>query len=94
VILLFLSVLKILQGSSNVFIISWLEVVVSVLGIIMPFGSGCFGSHDEFVVQLFFDDSQIVLEITDLVVFTEVGDSIVDIVAKPFTSVFILGATG
>ena len=80
-VLFFLGVLKILQRRSNVFVELRLEVVLRVLGIIMPLLLWFLGSHNEFVFQITFNDSQVVLEVFDIMVLTEVCNWVVDVIA-------------
>ena len=80
-VLFFLGVLKILQRRSNVFVKLRLEVVLRILGIIMPLLLWLLGSHNEFVFQITFNDSQVVLEIFDIMIFTEVCNRVVDVIA-------------
>jgi len=88
-----LRVIKILLGHNNVSIKSRLEVILGVLGIIMPLCFGCFSSHDKLMFIHLFSNSKRSHVGLHFTVFTEVWDFIVDWVTKLGPLLFVLGAT-
>jgi len=88
-----LGITKMLGSTDHISIELGSEVVVSILGDVVPFGLRCIGAHDEFVSEGSFRNLKRVVIINDVVVDTEVWNWIVDVISSWLLLVLVLGAT-
>jgi len=89
-----LGVSEVLVGGDNVTVEFWGEVVIDVLGWVVPSGLGGISSDPEFVRLLGFGNFEISEVINDVSVNTEVWNSVVDLVTEWLLLVLVLGAAG
>jgi len=89
-----LSISEMLGGCDHISIELGSEVVVSILGWVVPFGFGCISTHLEFVAEGSFRNLERVVIIDDVVVDTEVWHWVVDIITTWLLFVLVLVATG
>jgi len=87
-----LGVGEVLVGGDDVTIKLWSEVIVNVLGWVVPFGLGSISSDPEFVRLLGLSNSEIIEVINDVSVNTEVWNSVVDLVTEWLLLVLVLSA--
>jgi len=87
-----LSVGEVLVGGDDITIKLWSEVIVNVLGWVVPFGLGSISSDLEFVRLLGLSNSEISEVINDVSVNTEVWNSVVDLVTEWLLLVLVLSA--
>ena len=89
-----LSIGEVLVRGDNITFELRSEVVVNVLGWVMPFSLGSISSDLEFVRLLGLSNSEISEVINDVSVNTEVWNSVVDLVTEWLLLVLVLGAAG
>jgi len=87
-----LGVSEVLVGGDNVTVEFWGEVVIDVLGWVVPSGLRSFSSDLEFVRLLGFGNFEISEVINDVSVNTEVWNSVVDLVSEWLLLVLVLSA--
>jgi len=87
-----LSITKMLGSGDHITIELRSEVVISILGWVMPFGLRCISAHFELVAESTFRDLEGVVVVDDVVVNTEVGNWVVDVIASCLLLVLVLAA--
>jgi len=85
-------VLEVLQGGDGVAVQLWGEVVVDILGWVLPLGLGGGGTDLEFVSDHTLGDFEIIEVIVDVLVSAEVWNWIVNLVASLLLLVLVLSA--
>jgi len=81
-------------GCDHVTVERWSEVVVDVLSDIVPFGFGGSCSELEVVADHTFGLFDGVEIVVNIVISTEVGNSVIDVVSEALFLVLVLSATG
>jgi len=89
-----LRIIKVLQSRNHITFEGWVEVVINVLGWILPLLLRGFSSNLESVVNHTFGRLKRGKVINDFVVSSKVWHSVVDFVTKFLLLVLILSATG
>jgi hypothetical protein len=89
-----LSITKMLGGVDHVGIKLWSKVIVGILGNIVPFGFRLFNSHLKSMSESSFRNCKRVVAIGDVLIDTEVGDKVVDVIASWLLLVLVLTTSG
>jgi len=93
VVEILLGVSEVLVGSDDVAIKLWSEVVVNILGWVVPLGLGCFSSELELVRLHALGKLKRSVVVDDIGINTEVWNWVVDLVTERLLLVLVLGAT-
>jgi len=88
-----LSVVKVLHGGNNISLQGWVEIVINILGWVVPFSLGSISSDLEFMTDHAFSSFERFEVVIDIIISTEVWYSIVDLVTESLLLVLVLGAT-
>jgi len=89
-----LSISEVLVRRNDITVELWSEVVVNVLGWVVPFGLGSLGSERELVALHALGKLEGSVVIEDVGVNAEVWNSVVDLVTEWLLLMLILGAAG
>ena len=88
-----LGITKVLHGGNDITVQGWVEVVVNILGWVVPLLLRGSGTNLEFMTDHAFSESQGGEVIVDVVISAEVWNSIVDFVTECLLLVLVLSAT-
>jgi len=89
-----LSVFKVLHGGNNISLQGWVEIVINILGWVVPLFLRGSSSDLEFMTDHAFSSCERSEVVIDIMISTEVWYSIVDLVTESLLLVLVLGATG
>jgi len=90
----FLGISKVLVGCDDITIELWSEVVVNILGYVMPFLLGSFSSEIKLVLLHSFGKLEGSVIINDISINSEVWNWIVDFISTLLLLVLVLIASG
>tara|TARA_B110000977_G_C10716708_1_gene353527 strand:- start:243 stop:542 length:300 start_codon:yes stop_codon:yes gene_type:complete len=85
-----LSVRHVLKRELDIIFVSWLEVVKSIQGFVVPLLLGGCGSENPLVIVLFLGNSKGVLGIGNIGILTEVRDWVINLITESRSFMFVL----